>query len=156
MAHSTRRIQKENELAESLIRAIFCLKKNFACEGGSMQRRKFLKSIGGITGLAALNIPLSWSQPSSQKTHPYKLYWGDMHCHSGISYGRGALQDAFEAAQEQRLDFCSIVGHSSWHDTPLDEEHPKNPIGKYGMLCIVISKSIYNNTIKNFHYFIRR
>lgn len=87
-----------------------------------MERRKFLKSTVGMTGLAALNIPPSVSC-SAQKTNAYHLYWGDMHCHSGISYGRGSLEDAFEAAQEQRLDFCSVVGHSSWHDTPRDEEH---------------------------------
>jgi len=87
-----------------------------------MERRQFLKSVAGITGLAALNIPpmLSWSAPG---TPSYNLFWGDMHCHSGISYGRGALEDAFEAAQENRLDFCSVVGHSSWHDTPRDDEH---------------------------------
>ena len=87
-----------------------------------MERRKFLKSTAGMTGLAALNIPLSVSC-SAQKTNAHHLYWGDMHCHSGISYGRGSLEDAFEAAREQRLDFCSVVGHSSWHDTPRDEEH---------------------------------
>lgn len=78
--------------------------------------------MAGVTGLAALNIPVRESY-SAQRTRPHHLYWGDIHCHSGISYGRGSLEDAFEAAQEQRLDFCSVVGHSSWHDTPRDEEH---------------------------------
>ncbi len=87
-----------------------------------MDRRSFLKSATGAAGLAALGIPTAVSC-SPQEKSPYNLYWGDLHCHCGISYGRGALEDAFEAAREQRLDFCSVVGHSSWHDTPRDEEH---------------------------------
>ncbi|MCP4724760.1 MAG: DUF3604 domain-containing protein, partial [bacterium] len=87
-----------------------------------MERRTFLKSTAGLTGLAAMNFPFSTSC-SAQRTNPYNLYWGDMHCHSGISYGRGSLPDAFEAAQEHRLDFCAVVGHSSWYDTPRDDEH---------------------------------
>ncbi len=87
-----------------------------------MSRRKFLKRAASITTLAGLNLPYAASC-SPGRSYPYNLYWGDMHCHCGISYGRGSLKDAFEAAREQRLDFCSVVGHSSWHDTPRDEEH---------------------------------
>jgi hypothetical protein len=87
-----------------------------------MDRRKFLKNMAGITGLAAINLPLH-AACTAVKKHDHNLYWGDIHCHCGISYGRGSLEDAFDAAREQRLDFCAVVGHSSWHDTPRDEEH---------------------------------
>jgi len=89
-----------------------------------MNRRKFLKSITAVLGLASLNIKLGESF-SPKKRNQHNLYWGDLHCHCGISYGRGSLKDAFKAAQEQRLDFCAVVGHSSWHDTPRDPEHLK-------------------------------
>ena len=87
-----------------------------------MERRSFLKRAFGLSGLAVLNLPVKAYSEKQRKTQN-NLYWGDMHCHCGISYGRGSLEDAFRAAQEQRLDFCSVVGHSSWHDTPRDEEH---------------------------------
>jgi hypothetical protein len=45
------------------------------------------------------------------------LYWGDVHSHCSISYGFGSLENALVAARGQ-LDFCSIVGHATWHDMP--------------------------------------
>lgn len=45
------------------------------------------------------------------------IYWGDLHNHCAISYGRGSLDNALRAARAQ-LDFCSIVGHATWHDIP--------------------------------------
>ena len=38
-----------------------------------------------MTGLAALKVPLI-AAPRPQKDNPLNLYWGDIHCHSGISY----------------------------------------------------------------------
>jgi hypothetical protein len=49
----------------------------------------------------------------------YKLYWGDIHNHCGISYGHGKMEDALKRAKEQ-LDFCSVTGHAFWHDMPTD------------------------------------
>lgn len=87
-----------------------------------MDRRNFLKGAAGMAALAGL--PTSYcSSLSSDLSNPYSLYWGDLHCHSGISYGRGTLENAYIAARENGLDFCANVGHSSWHDTPRDEEH---------------------------------
>ena len=87
-----------------------------------MDRRTFLKYSAGAASIAALSIPAG-SNCSRKKRTPYNLYWGDMHCHCGMSYGKGSPEDAFEAAKQQRLDFCALVGHSSWHDTPRDSEH---------------------------------
>ena len=50
-----------------------------------------------------------------------KLYWGDLHCHCGVSYGTGSLESALRQAREH-LDFCSVVGHAAWHDMPTDRQ----------------------------------
>ncbi len=49
----------------------------------------------------------------------YSLYWGDLHCHCGISYGYGSLKRALRLAREH-LDFCSVTGHAFWPDIPTD------------------------------------
>ena len=46
-------------------------------------------------------------------------YWGDLHCHTNLSYGRGGMERAFEIARTH-LDFCSVTGHAFWHDMPQD------------------------------------
>ncbi|AQQ71062.1 hypothetical protein SMSP2_01426 [Limihaloglobus sulfuriphilus] len=51
----------------------------------------------------------------------YKVYYGDIHTHCGISYGHGSLEDALKNAREQ-LDFCSVTGHAHWHDMPEPDE----------------------------------
>ena len=47
------------------------------------------------------------------------LYWGDLHNHCAISYGYGSLERAFRLGRDH-LDFCSVVGHATWHDMPTD------------------------------------
>ena len=47
-----------------------------------------------------------------------KVYWGDLHCHCGVSYGQGTPQRALDNAR-QHLDFCSITGHAFWPDMPM-------------------------------------
>lgn len=44
-------------------------------------------------------------------------YFGDLHNHCGVSYGRGSLDDAFRNAQLQ-LDFASVTVHAHWPDIP--------------------------------------
>jgi hypothetical protein len=44
-------------------------------------------------------------------------YYGELHNHCDISYGRGNVEDAFLSAREQ-LDFCSVTGHALWPDVP--------------------------------------
>ncbi len=51
----------------------------------------------------------------------FRVYYGDIHNHCGISYGHGTLEDALTNAQLQ-LDFCSVTGHGYWPDMPHDEE----------------------------------
>lgn len=44
-------------------------------------------------------------------------YYGDIHNHSGISYGLGTIEEAMANARE-RLDFCAVTGHAHWPDMP--------------------------------------
>jgi len=47
------------------------------------------------------------------------IYYGDIHNHSGISYGLGTIEEAMANARE-RLDFCAVTGHAHWPDMPPD------------------------------------
>ena len=47
----------------------------------------------------------------------FQLYYGDMHSHCGLSYGRGSLADALHNARLQ-LDFASVTLHGHWDDMP--------------------------------------
>ena len=47
------------------------------------------------------------------------VYYGDIHSHSGISYGHGTIEEAMANARE-RLDFCAVTGHAHWPDMPHD------------------------------------
>ena len=49
----------------------------------------------------------------------YKLFWGDLHSHCGVSYGHGTAEQALARARQQ-LDFCSVTGHAFWPDMPSD------------------------------------
>ena len=51
----------------------------------------------------------------------HSLFWGDLHAHCAVSYGYGSLERAFRLASEH-LDFCSVVGHATWHDMPVDRK----------------------------------
>ncbi len=44
-------------------------------------------------------------------------FYGDLHNHCDISYGRGSLEEAYANARLQ-LDFASVTGHAHWPDMP--------------------------------------
>jgi len=44
-------------------------------------------------------------------------FFGDLHNHCDISYGRGSLDEAWANARMQ-LDFASVTGHAHWPDMP--------------------------------------
>ena len=46
-----------------------------------------------------------------------RSYFGDIHNHCGVSYGRGPLEDAYYNARLQ-LDFTSVTVHAHWPDIP--------------------------------------
>lgn len=48
------------------------------------------------------------------------VYFGDLHNHCDLSYGRGSLQDALSNARLQ-LDFASVTVHAVWPDLPKDD-----------------------------------
>ena len=50
------------------------------------------------------------------------LFWGDIHAHCAVSYGKGTPERAIDIAH-QHLDFCSITGHAFWPDMPMDLAH---------------------------------
>lgn len=51
---------------------------------------------------------------------PLQLYFGDLHNHCGLSYGRGTLAEALQNARIQ-LDFASVTVHAAWPDLPTNE-----------------------------------
>ncbi|MFC2085958.1 hypothetical protein ACFLRO_01960 [Bacteroidota bacterium] len=48
------------------------------------------------------------------------IYFGDIHNHNGLGYGKGSLERSIEIARSH-LDFFAFTGHSSWHDMPTME-----------------------------------
>ena len=51
------------------------------------------------------------------ETRQLKAYYGDLHTHCGISYGRGTIEETLTNARKC-LDFCSVTGHGHWPDIP--------------------------------------
>ncbi len=49
-----------------------------------------------------------------------QLYYGDIHNHCNLSYGRGTLDEALDNARLQ-LDFASVTVHGHWADMPVDD-----------------------------------
>lgn len=50
----------------------------------------------------------------------FQLFFGDIHNHCGLSYGRGSLDEALRNARLQ-LDFASVTLHGHWDDMPKDD-----------------------------------
>ncbi len=48
------------------------------------------------------------------------VYYGDIHNHCGLSYGKGSLDEALHNARLQ-LDFVSVTLHGHWDDMPQDD-----------------------------------
>jgi hypothetical protein len=47
----------------------------------------------------------------------YQLFWGDLHNHNAVGYGKGSLERSIDLARAH-LDFFAFTGHASWHDMP--------------------------------------
>jgi hypothetical protein len=47
----------------------------------------------------------------------YRLFWGDLHNHNAVGYGKGSLERSIDLARHH-LDFFAFTGHASWHDMP--------------------------------------
>ncbi|MBN1147011.1 MAG: DUF3604 domain-containing protein [Anaerolineales bacterium] len=49
-----------------------------------------------------------------------RVYYGDLHNHCAVSYGKGSLENALSNARLQ-LDFVSVTVHAVWPDLPADD-----------------------------------
>lgn len=73
----------------------------------------FVKTAGGLSGK---------SNPVVIGEEKYKLYWGDLHCHSFVSDGLNSPKELYEYAKEiDKADFCAITDHcymtdEGWHE----------------------------------------
>lgn len=45
----------------------------------------------------------------------HDLCWGDLHCHTGLSYGLGTSEAAL-ANGLSHIDFVALIGHAFWPD----------------------------------------
>lgn len=52
--------------------------------------------------------------------HNLQSYFGDIHNHCNLSYGKGTLREAFDNARLQ-LDFTSVTVHGHWDDLPVGD-----------------------------------
>lgn len=45
----------------------------------------------------------------------HTIFYGDIHNHNGLGYGKGSLERSIDIA-EMHLDFFAFTGHAAWHD----------------------------------------
>lgn len=45
----------------------------------------------------------------------FNIYWGDIHNHTDMGYGKGSIERSLDIAKSH-LDFYAATGHSQWHD----------------------------------------
>jgi hypothetical protein len=60
--------------------------------------------------------------PGRSAAQPYQLYWGDIHNHNAVGYGKGSLQRSYDIAVSH-LDFFAFTAHGQWHDMPIMTEN---------------------------------
>lgn len=73
-----------------------------------MTRREVCSVLAAAKGLAG--APAATAAPQ-------RIYWGDLHCHSNLTYGEGDPETGMQAAREH-LDFAAITAHAAWPDMP--------------------------------------
>jgi hypothetical protein len=78
-------------------------------------RRQFI-------GQTAAGVLLTGARPESRAegergAPTYRLFWGDLHNHNAVGYGKGSLERSIDLARHH-LDFFAFTGHASWHDMP--------------------------------------
>lgn len=72
----------------------------------SVTRMVYQAKEGDFAQFSALSSP-DWNPETG-----LKLYWGDIHGHTELSDGRGALDDYFSFARDEAgLDFCAVTDH---------------------------------------------
>lgn len=53
-----------------------------------------------------------------------KIFWGDIHNHNEIGYGKGSMERSFDIA-ENSMDFYAFTPHTWWPDLPENDEAVK-------------------------------
>jgi len=94
----------------------------------NLTRRQFV--VGSLaTSLLVGRSSQAYSHEASSGGK-YQLFWGDLHNHNEVGYGKGSLQRSIEIARAH-LDFFTFTGHAFWHDMPIMEgdKHMKWVIG---------------------------
>ena len=56
-----------------------------------------------------------------KETGPQRLFWGDVHNHNEVGYGKGSLERSYEIARASQLDFYAFTPHAWWPDLPEDD-----------------------------------
>ena len=92
----------------------------------SLKRRDFLRvaasagaaaSVPGVLR-AALQDPTGAAGTATESLDDlfdgHRLYWGDLHGHTGYSDGYGTPSSFYDHGSQQRLDFCAISDHTEW------------------------------------------
>ena len=77
-------------------------------------RRQFVG--GSLAASLLIGLPAR-SLAQDDNGAKYQLYWGDLHNHHEVGYGKGSLQRSIDLAR-QHLDFFAFTGHAWWHDIP--------------------------------------
>ncbi len=54
------------------------------------------------------------------KTFP-RPFWGDLHNHNEVGYGKGSLERSYALARGAMLDVYAFTPHAWWHDLPQDD-----------------------------------
>ncbi|MFB3902358.1 MAG: DUF3604 domain-containing protein [Acidobacteriota bacterium] len=78
---------------------------------GSCTRRSFLRGATVAATSTAAALRTSTSVADSEKPRDGKVFWGDIHTHTGLSDGNGSHEDNFEIAKSH-LDFWAMADHA--------------------------------------------
>lgn len=80
-----------------------------------ISRRQFVQETVAVAVLGTGRAVSNAEGPRGNET--YRLYWGDLHNHNAVGYGKGSLDRTIDLARHH-LDFFAFTGHASWHDMP--------------------------------------
>ena len=67
-------------------------------------------------------------QTVSQAENEFKVFFGDLHNHSSLTYGHGSFENALENAA-QSLDFFTVTPHAMWPDIDQLQGNPELEVG---------------------------
>ena len=89
--------------------------KTTVMENENVSRRQFVGT--ALAGALLSGVRMESKAETKEGGGNYRLFWGDLHNHNAVGYGKGSLQRSIELARAH-LDFFAFTGHASWHDMP--------------------------------------